>query len=277
MCSTAAAKLSSNRFGRLRELLREHLKIAAAAAAALVLAAAVFADGMEKAKAAKEGWERSSAELQREISLASSLPAARSALERARLEWEEARRGYEASVDGGLAFGVLGRLAEESGVKDVSVSDAGGDAKFHKGHLKAKYYRIRIAGPFPAVLRVLQGLEASGIPAEIKPLKVAAAASGTEVAAEGTLVLYSLSPPARVERISGESGKYDPFFDYEIRRVEIERRAAEGATAPGGASLEAAGQGAETGGGDSGAAAPLSTDSTVANSAANDGGAPAKP
>lgn len=250
--------MSSNRFGRLRELLKERLKIVAVAAGVLILAAAVFSDGAEKAKAARQDWERSSAELQRELAQASSLPAARAALDRARLEWEEARRGYEVSVDGGLVFGVLGRLARESGARDVSVSDAGGDAKFHK---------IRIAGPFPAVLRVLQGLEASGIPAEIKPLKVAVAESGTEVVAEGTLVLYSLSPPARIERVSGDSGKYDPFFDYEIRKREAERRAA--------------GQGAEPGVESPWAAGLSSTDSAAPGSAEDVGGkasgVPAKP
>lgn len=54
------------------------------------------------------------------------------------------------------------------------------------------------------------------------------------MAAEGTLVLYSLDPPARVERVSGASGKYDPFFDYGIRKAEAEREAAEQGAGPGG-------------------------------------------
>jgi hypothetical protein len=132
-------------------------------------------------------------------------------------------------------------------VRDVSLSDAGGDTAFYKSHLRARYYRVRVAGPFPAVLKILQGLEASGVPAELKPLKVRA--SGTEVAAEGTLVLYSLSPPARVERVAGESGKYDPFFDYEVRKMEAERQAAAQGAGPGGenpglaAELSSAGSG----------------------------------
>lgn len=53
------------------------------------------------------------------------------------------------------------------------------------------------------------------------------------MAADGTLVLYSLDPPARVERVSGASGKYDPFFDYGIRKAEAERDAAEQGAGPG--------------------------------------------
>gem|GEM_PF-3672458 len=190
----------------------------------MALAGTAFADGVKKARAAREAWQQASAELQRQLSLASSIPSLKSQLDRTLGEWEQAKQEYEVSVDGGLVFGLLGRLCRESGVRDVSLTLAGSDAGFHQGHLRARYYSFRIAGPFPAVFRVLQGLESSGVPAELKPLKVTA--STTEVVAEGTLVLYSLDPPDRVEWVSGASGKYDPFFDYEIRRAEAVREAA---------------------------------------------------
>lgn len=208
-------------FGSIKTFVRQHFRIVLVSALALALACVVFTDGARKAQAAREAWRQASAEFQRQLSAASSLLPLKAELNRASKEWEQAKQLYEVSVDGGLAFGLLGRLCRENGIKNASVTLAGSDAGFHQGHLRARYYNFRIAGPFPAVFRVLQGLESSGVPAELKPLKVTA--SGAEVTAEGTLVLYSLNPPGRVEQLPGKSGKYDPFFDYQIRMAEIEQ------------------------------------------------------
>jgi hypothetical protein len=205
----------------MKVFVRQHFKIILVSITALVLASIVFVDGVREAQAAREAWQQASVGFQQQLSAVSSLPFLKIQLDRVQKEWEEVKQEYNISVEGGLVFGLLGRLCKENRLKDVSITLAGSDIGFYQGHLRAKRYNFRIAGPFPAVLRVFQGLESSGVPAELKPLKVKA--SGTKVVAEGTLVLYSLNPPGRIERVSGQSGKYDPFFDYEIRKAELEQ------------------------------------------------------
>ncbi|GEA15412.1 hypothetical protein E308F_16560 [Moorella sp. E308F] len=241
---------------RLSLHLPDLRKPAARAAAVLIIGAAAagatFVQGMHRLDAARAACNQAKAVMEQNVAAAASLASLRSQLAAARQRWDEVKTSYAASVDGGAFFDLVGRLTAENGVKDISLTNAGEDNGFYRGHLHARYYALKIKGPFPAVYNVLNGIETSGTPAEIKPVTIKAA--GDVVDLEATVVLYSLNPPEWQNRVAGGSGSYDPFFDPAMLGAEEaqqqrqqQRQAGQGQT-PGQGTLPPQGQPVAAGG-----------------------------
>ncbi|MGB9782616.1 MAG: hypothetical protein ACPLXA_06590 [Moorellaceae bacterium] len=205
------------RFLHLPNTRKPTIKVAVILIAVAVVTGTIFFQGMQRLNSARTAYDQAKTTMEQNAA-AASLASLRSQLAAVKQRWDEVKMGYAASVDGGAFFDLVGRLARENGIKEISLTNAGEDNAFYRGHLHARYYTMKVKGPFPAVYRVLSGIETSGVPTEIKPVTIKA--GGDVVDVEAAVVLYSLDPPEWQNRVSSPSGVYDPFFDPEMVGAE---------------------------------------------------------
>lgn len=193
------------------------LKAAAVFALCVVAAALLFKSGLERLAVAKKDYLQAKMSFQQNMDAAASVPALKAQAACAKRRWEDVKVSYATFVDGGLFFDLLDKLCQDNGVQDVTAVAAGTDTGFFRNHLHARYYALTLRGPFPKVYSVFYRLEASGLPVEVKPLKITV--DGADVTAGGTVVLYSLNPLEKREWVAGPSGGCDPFFNFDIRML----------------------------------------------------------
>lgn len=207
---------------RLPDIQKSTVKIAIILVATATIAGAIFFQGIQRMNSTRAMYIQAKKTMEQNMVDAASPALLRSQLDAIQRRWDEVKIGYATSVDGGAFFDLVGRLARENDVKDIRLTNAGEDNAFYRGHLHARYYTMKIKGPFPAVYRVLNGIETSGVPTEIKPVTIKAAGDAVDV--EATVVLYSLNPPEWQNRVSDSSGVYDPFFDPDMIGAEEARQ-----------------------------------------------------
>lgn len=162
--------------------------------------------------------EKAAAErsLSRARAEAARLPLEEACLRDARARWEKAKVRYERSQETGAILRDVERAAVSCGVRLVSLEPGECVEKVFRGHLRAVPFKVEVEGTYPALVDLLSEWERMA-PVEVRCVAVEAAkgepdqAAG-KVGARVDLVVYSLNPPHRVEKVSGESGVYDAFF-----------------------------------------------------------------
>jgi len=184
----------------------------------IMTAAHFFILGINKVKTAEINYNTVKTQVQAEAVRVSVLASAKQELSNLKKEWEEVKQLYVFDTEGGSFYNQLGILANKYKIKDISITPYPLQEGFYMGHLRALPYELVIKGPFPSVFNLLFGLERLNTPAEIKPISIQQQDDGT-VLVKATVFLYSLNPPEKREYVNGQSGRYDPFFNPDIRKV----------------------------------------------------------
>lgn len=184
----------------------------------IVTAAHFFILGLNKVEMAETSYNAVKTQVQAELQKASVLTSAKQEFERLKEEWEVVKQLYIFDPEGGNFYNQLGILADKYKIRDVSITPHPLQQGFYMGHLRALPYELVIKGPFPSVFNLLSGLERLDTPAEIKPISIQQQDDGT-VLVKATVFLYSLNPPEKRVYVNGQSGRYDPFFNPDIKKI----------------------------------------------------------
>lgn len=146
---------------------------------------------------------------------AASVPKEERELQRVLQLWEEKKKFLWRSAETGITIKDFEDAAKAGGVQLLSVEPGESVENFYRGHLKAVPVKASFRGTFPGVLTAVAAVEKLASPGEVRQFQVKTIPQtevpGT-VEAEVEAVLYSLNPPEVREKVSGETGRYDPFF-----------------------------------------------------------------
>lgn len=157
---------------------------------------------------------------------AASLPREARELEQTKREWNEEKKGLWRSAETGITIKDIEDAVVKSGAKLISVEPGGSVVGAFRGHLRAVPVKVGMKGTYPAVLAAVSSLEQLANPGEARQFRITSVKDSEapvpgEVEANVDLVLYSLNPPEAKEKVSGNSGRYDPFFPLIVSKEQI--------------------------------------------------------
>jgi hypothetical protein len=177
-----------------------------------------FKSSYAKLTEAQESYDRATISLQSATQKADQIKTVKRELEKIESRWNREKTDYSTYVEGGLFFEILDKLAVANNVNDINIQIRGSEKNFHKNHMYATAFDLTLKGSFWGVYKVLNGLENSSIPIEVKPIMLTSEAEG--VKAQATAVIYSTNPPSEFVYVAGDTGKYDPFSNEMFQEIE---------------------------------------------------------
>lgn len=184
----------------------------------LVITGMAFKSSYAKLTEAQESYDRATISLQSATQKADQIKTVKRELEKIESRWNREKVDYSTYVEGGLFFEILDKLAVTNNVNDINIQIRGSEKNFHKNHLYATAFDLTLKGPFWGVYKVLNGLENSSMPIEVKPIILTSEAEG--VKAQATAVMYSTNPPSEFVYVAGEVSRYDPFSNEAFTEIE---------------------------------------------------------
>ncbi|MCL6478535.1 MAG: type 4a pilus biogenesis protein PilO [Peptococcaceae bacterium] len=189
----------------------------------VVLTVYLAAPGVKAATQSRQNYIAMKTSYDLEKAKASNISARESELASVTAEFETLSKNLSRDISTGVAVAEIARFCGENGVELLSLQPGEQQEAVYKNHLRAVPVKMKISGPFPAILKTMKAIESSGNPSEFRDIKIDGVANeqaAGNVTAELTTVLYSLNPPGTVEYVTAPSGSYDPFWALKTPPVE---------------------------------------------------------